>query len=233
MAKMADLDAFVVLLGAADPKAREKAAKAIGFAAHKGQVITSAVPALADALCDKDANVRAFASLTLMLAGRNGSDVTAAMPALARAICESEIDTRNPAINTLLDAVGIEAGKACRETAISALVDSLGEPDDVLRQHARPEMILQKAVLGRESAKSLDELAAEFRKGYSAARKKYQFQDKAWLCRIERRLYLVLGKIANKKNELASKRDILLEGKPKAPKAGARIYQTTRRVSYG
>jgi hypothetical protein len=203
-----------------DPGVREDVLYVIGRSAENGADIRVALPALSEALFDENPNARAYAALTFMVAFSKGTNITFAMPSLAHAVCDFHTDVSVAAAETLMNAA---ARKETRGAAISALVGALG--DQKLIMHITPAHVLEKILEKCDSGESLDARAAELRKGYAAIRRKPGFRKTGAFVRMRERIFELMSDIARKKNELAAKRDILLDEKPKPPKAGTNYQQ--------
>ncbi len=91
---MADIAWLVAKLGWSDPEARLDAAVALDNADSMGADITAAMPALANALKDKNEEVRNRVVWTLRLAAGRGTDMAGALPVLARELFDKSEDVR-------------------------------------------------------------------------------------------------------------------------------------------
>ena len=113
--------------------------------------------------------------------------------------------------------------------AVPALIEALKVGDRYVQKDVVDtlEKIVEKCGTIEEIEKvekGIDEGSVALRKGRV---------DKGSLIDVQIKLAKLTRKIAEKKDELAPKRDLLLDGKPKPPKKGRGVYQVSKRVRNG
>ncbi len=175
----------------------------------------SAVPALLVMLEDKNNRPKRYAAWALGLIGDSSS-----LPALIKISKDKDEELREVAAEAL--------GRIGDASAVPALINILKDEDMDVRRHAA-------AALGRiaEKCKTIEEVeriektiieaSTLLRKGCV---------DKTVLVNAQLQVAQVLKKLAEKKTELAPKRDLLLPDRIKPPKKGG-IYSTIRRIKNG
>lgn len=100
--KEIDIQALIRDLGSDDWEVRRDAILALAHAASKGQDIAPAIPALGNALSDKNKFVRWDSAQALVFAAKNDQDITPATSALANALCNEDIRVRYNATLALM-----------------------------------------------------------------------------------------------------------------------------------
>ena len=145
------------------------------------------------------------------------------------------------AIPTLIDTlkdkdqrVRIEAASALSKIGVSdkqlemiiRMLESEGSDERDGAARAISEFLIQcKTVQELENfEKRLDRYSTTLREGQI---------DKSIMINAQIKVAKLMGLIARKKDKLASKRDLLLDDKPKPPKKGRGTYQVSRRVRNG
>jgi hypothetical protein len=113
----------------------------------------------------------------------------------------------------------------CRDAALSALANVLSDGNRIVRSYADEALnhVIQKST----SIELLNEMEMKLKESYSTKRKEYRYGKERELVQIELVFSKLMAEIAKRKNELAPKRDILLDDIPKPPKKGE-IYQQIR-----
>ena len=144
-----------------------------------------------------------------------------AVPALCKALKDRDADVRFCA--------GMALGNIGDASAVPALIGALKDEDWYVRDRAA--RVLGKIVAECETMEALENVEKQTEKYSDALRKKHV--DKRMLANDFIAVAKTLRIIAEKKDELASKKDLLLDDKPKPPKKGRGIYQASRRVRNG
>ena len=170
-----------------------------------------AVSALIEALKDENGDVRRSAAWAL----REIGDVSA-VPVLIRALKDASKNVRFWAVVALR-----EFGDA---SAVPALVEALKDGD--IGGRGNVAEALEKIVEKCKTVEDLDEIERGIDKGSAALRKGRV--DKSVLIDAQIEVAKLTSRIAKRKDELAPKRDLLLDGKPKPPKKERGVYRTLR-----
>jgi tetratricopeptide (TPR) repeat protein len=199
---------------------KTNAVLALYSAAAKGVDINAAVEELGKALCDEDSQVQNLASRALRHAAENGADMRAAAGPLGRALWGDAvlIDIHSALGYALANG---KSGDAPLDVLAKALMDP-GAAWSAVR--AFEEAIEKYATVGQ-----LDALEARLRQEHRAMRAKSRCGRDGELAEIRVQFSRVMNRIANKRDMLAARRDIMLEDMPKAPKQG-QVYREMRRV---
>ncbi len=236
---MDEVERLIEQLKSGDVEARESAAVQLGDIKDK-----RAVPALIGALKDEDGYVRSEATYAL---GEIGD--ASAVPALIEALKDENECLREDAAWAL--------GKIGK-SAVPALIEALKDKDRVVRKNAaralgeigdasavpaligaltdvdvrmRAAWALGKIAEGCETIEELEKVEKDVGEGSAALRKE---RNKGIRIDAQIRIARVVSEIAQKKDELAPERDLLLEGRPRPPKKGGReMCQAVRRVRNG
>ena len=211
------------------------------------QIGNSAVPALIEALKDGDPDVRSSSAWllgeskdiravpALIGALKGGSEVAAdalgkirsasAVPALIEALENWALDrwhkwTGYNVVNAL-DNIG-------DAHFVPLLIEALTNKDEHVRENAAE--MLRQIGYKRKTTGQLDDFEKEIDESYANLKKRYE--KKGELCEVGFEITKIKMKIADRKNELASKHDLLFDDVPKPPKKGG-VYQELRRVRNG
>ena len=123
-------------------------------------------------------------------------------------------------------------GEIRSERAVHALIEALGDEKYIAREFAAGALRRILGILGScMSVTHLEEAEKKIYEGSAALRKRCI--DKTPLVNAQIQIAKLLRRIAEEKNELAPKRDLLLTDKPKPPKKGKGVYRTLQRVRNG
>ena len=154
-----------------------------------------------------------------------------AVPLLIEALKDGDCDVRWKATGAL--------GKIGGTRAVSALIETLrfksywGVQVSVSRMiesviaSRRLESIIEKT----STIEELEEVEKGIDEGSAALRKRGV--DEGILINTQIEIAKLTRKIAQKKDELAPKKDLLLDDRPKPPKKDREVYHTARRVRNG
>jgi HEAT repeat protein len=207
--------ALVEALKDRDAYVREWAAGALGEIQG-----VHAVPELIETLNDENCKVRAQAVRALgdiAKANSGNSDVAKAVPALIEALNDENCDVRVRAVHAL--------GEIKVVSAVPVLIEALKDEDASVRYgaaHALGDIL--------KTCKTIDrvcEFEARLKEGLELV-KKHSNRDE--IAGIGLEVSQLRIEAAKKKNELAPKRDIILDGIPRPPKKGGTIYHSMRRA---
>jgi hypothetical protein len=215
---------IVMELGSTDPKTRLDAARALGKAAVHGTNISFAIQALTKALSDENSDVRVNAAWALGNGALQGANITVAIPALVKALFDEEGDVQWNAREALEKAT---ANPKSRDAALSALAKAVSDENPCASKNAANA--LMGSIEKHAPMESLSKLEAHFRECHRALKIKCRYgrDGKMQLAGV---LYpMLFNRIAKKRDELAPKRDILLDDIPKAPKKGE-VFRELRRA---
>jgi len=166
-----------------------------------------AVPAQVEVLADDDEDVISRASEVLVKIGKPS------VPALIDAFLDSNAKVRSGAADAL--------GKIMDVPSIPALVRVL--MDDDIRVQIKAANALRNICKESTTIGTLDEIEKRLLEGYAAINKKYWNHER--LANAGYEISKLMNEAAQKKNSLASKRDIHLGDIPKPPKKGG-MYRT-------
>jgi hypothetical protein len=217
-------DIVVANLGNPCAETRKRAAQTLGMAANLGANITVAIPALVKALSDEVSDVRSYVAWGLGRGALQGADITVAMPALANLLSDADGDVRWNATEALENAT---ANGKSRDAALAVLEHALSDGNLHARRNAA------KALTGSvgkcASVESLNTLETNIRECHVALEIKCRYGRDGKMQLFGALCSGLFNAIAKRRNELASQRDILLDGVPRPPKQG-QVYREMRRV---
>jgi len=237
---MDEVEELIKELKGEDGKIRRSAAKRLGEIKDE-----RAVPALIERLKDENEGVRVNAAWAL---GNIGD--ASAVPALIKASKNGSKNVRRcaasalgnigdaSAVSILMELLFRDKEWVVREYAGWAL-GAIGKPAipellEALKDKHYPVQVraadaLEKVVKKFSTMEELEEIekgisdySTELREGHP---------DKTTLINAQIEIASVTREIAQKKDELAPRRDLLLDDKPKPPKRGRGVYQTVRRAT--
>jgi hypothetical protein len=178
-------------------------------------------------LGDPDPKVRFKAVWVLWDAAFKGMDVTAAIPALAKALSDTATDVQCYAALALGNAAFKEADVTA---AIPALAKALSDWHAGVREIAANA--LTNSIEKSTSVEALERMETRLREEHAIFRDKHHPRTKDELAGIGLAFSKLINETAKRRDLLATQRDIMLEGVPKAPKKGG-VYQEMRRVRNG
>ena len=112
-------------------------------------------------------------------------------------------------------------------SAVPTLVGALKVEDVLVRMTVAGA--LERMIEKCKTTEELQEIDAGIAKGFVALRKE---KDRDVRINTQIELARLTRKITEKKDELAPKRDLLLDDKPKPPKKGRGTYQALRKCRY-
>ncbi len=170
-----------------------------------------AVLALIEKLKDEDARMRVGAAEAL---GRIGD--ASAVPDLIETLGDEDWNVRENAVFAL--------GSIGDASAVPALIEALKHKESFVRSPL--VWALEEIVEKCETTEDFDKVEKGIDKG-SVALRKEKDRDVRISAQIE--LAKLTRKIAERKNELAPKKDLLLDDKPKPPKKGNGVYRALRK----
>jgi len=113
--------------------------------------------------------------------------------------------------------------------AVSALIKALKDKDGevLLYVNLALENIAEKC----ETLEELEKVERDIDNGLARLKKKHV--DRRELIDVHIKIAKLTRKIAKKKDEITTKRDLLLDDKPKPPKKGRGVYRTARMIRNG
>ncbi len=207
---MDEVEELIEQLKSKDDEARANAAYRLGKITDK-----RAVPALSKALNDEDKYVRYNAARAL---GQIGD--ASAVPPLIERLKDEDVNVRLYA--------PIALRKIGDASAVPALIETLKDKDGGVRMNAN--RALEQIVENCKTVEDFEGFEEGIAKGSVALRR-----EKDRDVRIDAQIEIakLTRAIAERKDELAPKKDLLLDDKPKPPKKGRGIYHTARRVRNG
>ena len=182
----------------------------------------SAVSKLITLLKGEDRFVRKVANQALdkiFLQCKTIGDASA-VPVLVETLKDegNDIDMRCQAVKAL--------GKIVSSSAVAALIEAL--KDEAVQKHVDEALEIEKIVEKCKTIEDFEEIEGGIDKGSTALRKGRV--DKIMLIKAQIKLAKLTRKITERKNELASKKDLLLDDKPKYPKKGGKVYRTIKAI---
>jgi hypothetical protein len=186
---------------------------------------------MAAALSDQDPTVRGDNAHRLGDAADLGVDIAAAMSALVKLLSDDTVNLGNTSVRgnvqaTLMRAVASEKN---RDAALSALANALYHENKTVRDKAT--QTLERAIERCASAGHLDEAALKLREAYGTLMGKCRYGKEQEPVGTGFRFYRLMVRIADRKNVLASQRDVLLDDMPKPPNRGeGTLYRAAGRL---
>ncbi len=172
-----------------------------------------AIPELVGALKDKDLSVRGRAAVAL---GRIGS------PSVAHVLISALNDKDLKAF------AAVALGHMKDDSTVLVLIEALKDEKKDVRD--RVVWALLEIVEKCGTIEEIGNVEKAIDEGSVALREE---KDKDVRINAQIEIAWLTYKIAEKKDQLASKKDLLLTDKPKPPKKGRGVYQTARRVRNG
>jgi hypothetical protein len=193
-------------------------------AAVHGARPAAVVPRLAEMLSDGDASARLEAAGALGFGVSRGANISAAISGLAKMLSDD-----NPAIRLRGAEVLCKAAVfgADITAAMPALACALSDADAKVRGNAAGA--LGRAVGKCASLEILNRTETKLLEAHGALGAGCQSEKEGGHAGIGAACRGLMNEIANRRNELASPRDIILDGKPRPPKGGS-VFQATRRA---
>jgi HEAT repeat protein len=186
-----------------------------------GDIGVPAIPALIEIL--KDEELRLHAAEELVFIG------VPAIPSLSGGLKDGNCGVREYAAIALGNIAMNNRGDAEILKALHSLVEALTDEDQRVRDKAA--WALENILQGFKTIEQIIEIEKQIDESYRNLTMKHGGLDRVSVKPME--LIKVRLAAAQRKNELASKRDIILDGIPKPPKRGGHLYQSTRMIRNG
>ena len=121
----------------------------------------------------------------------------------------------------------VALGKIGDPSAVPALIEALGHHDEYFRYNSASAIV--ELIKKCKTIEDYERIENEIDKGCTALRRKKEDADRLIYAQI--RVAELTREIAEKKDKLAPKRDLLLDDKPRPPKKGGGMYQEFRKNS--